>query len=101
MKPSSKTIFIAKDFSRFPAGRFITDGKFSGECFRNDFLLPALTTSEKVVVINLNGVLGYGSSWLAEAFNGKYLSDKEKNKLSFVSQDLSLIMEIKEYLYRV
>lgn len=63
------TLNIAKDFSRSPAGRFITDGPFSGEAFRENLLRPALANNAKVEV-DLNGSLGFGSSFLEEAFGG-------------------------------
>lgn len=76
----SKMISIAKDFSRSPAGRFKTDGPYSGEAFRDGFLWPALTENEGVEV-DLDGALGFGSSFLEEAFGGlvrKYgISSKE------------------------
>ncbi len=60
---------IAKQFSRSPAGRYLTDGPFSGQAFRENVLLPALKQSENVEV-QLDGVLGFGSSFLGEAFGG-------------------------------
>lgn len=67
---SSKTIYIAKDYSETPAGRYHpSDGQFTGERFRNDFLYPALKNNDRVEV-NLDGTLGYGSSFLEEAFGG-------------------------------
>jgi hypothetical protein len=63
------TISIANDFSDCPAGRFKTDGPFSGERFREEWLIPALKKAEEVEV-NLDGALGYGSSFLEEAFGG-------------------------------
>lgn len=60
---------IAKQFSRSPAGRYRADGPFSGEAFREDLLLPALNQSEAVEV-QLDGALGFGSSFLEEAFGG-------------------------------
>ena len=66
---TTRTINIAKDFSQTPAGRFVTDGPYSGERFRNEILLPALKNSDEVVV-NMTGVFGYGSSFLEEAFGG-------------------------------
>lgn len=66
---SDKLICIATDFSPFPAGRYSRDGDYSGEVFRNNFLLPALTKYERVVV-DLDGTDGMGSSFLEEAFGG-------------------------------
>jgi hypothetical protein len=63
------TIFVATDFSKFPAGRFYSDGEFSGQRFREEFLLPALRSSDNVKVI-LAGTKSYGSSFLEEAFGG-------------------------------
>lgn len=62
-------IDIAKNFSRTPAGRYQTDGLKSGESFRKECLLPALQNSDSVVV-HIDGIEGYGSSFLEEAFGG-------------------------------
>lgn len=62
-------ISIAKQFSEAPAGRHAKDGPYSGERFREEFLAPALEQNE-VVEIDLDGALGYGSSFLEEAFGG-------------------------------
>ncbi len=64
-----KIINIANDFTKFPSGRYKTDGKFSGEHFRDEHLLPKLKENDRVVV-NINNVRGYGSSFLEEAFGG-------------------------------
>lgn len=64
-----KTISIADDFSSAPAGRFPDDGPYNGTRFRDEFLLPALRSGEDVVV-SLDGVSGFGSSFLEEAFGG-------------------------------
>lgn len=65
---ATKTIVIARDFSKFPAGRYREDGKASGAAFR-DMLVDALQSAEGVVVI-FDGVAGFGSSFLEEAFGG-------------------------------
>ena len=44
-----KIINIRRDFSRYPAGRYIGDGPYNGQRFREDFLIPALKdNTEKV-----------------------------------------------------
>lgn len=65
----TKMIDIAKDFSPFVAGRYRTDGPWSGQRFLEEQLLPALKTGAKVCV-KLDGTLGLGSSFLEEAFGG-------------------------------
>ena len=69
MNLSTKIIIIAEDFSEFPAGRFREDGKWSGEAFRDDILVVALQDAEKVEVV-FDGVVGFGSAFLEEAFGG-------------------------------
>lgn len=63
------TINIAEDFSSSPAGRFPEDGPFNGTTFRENFLVPALTRGGRVFIV-LDGVSGFGSSFLEEAFGG-------------------------------
>lgn len=57
------------DFSEVPAGRFRTDGPFSGQRFREEVLLPILQQPGQVEV-RIDGTAGYGSSFLEEAFGG-------------------------------
>lgn len=84
------TIKIADQYSPTPAGRHISDGPFSGEQFRDKFLVPALTraaeTSDKVVVI-LDGAR-YLSSFLDEAFGGLVRVS------GFTKDQLALLLEI-------
>ena len=69
----TKLISIAKDFSRYPAGRSRRDGPFHAERFRDDMLVPALQGAAQQgdsVVVLLDGVYGYSSSFLEETFGG-------------------------------
>lgn len=66
---STTHISVAEQFSPFPAGRYYEDGPHSGQKFREEFLVPALKEG-KSLVVNLDGTLGYGSSFLEEAFGG-------------------------------
>lgn len=60
---------VAKQFSKLPGARYIRLGPNSGELFRKNFLLQPLREG-KTVVVELDGVRGYGSSFLEEAFGG-------------------------------
>lgn len=67
-------IRLAQEFSRYPGGRFRAMGPFSGEAFRDDLLVPALSRaiggSGGPVVVLLDGAAGYPASFLEEAFGG-------------------------------
>lgn len=64
-----REIVIARDFTTFPGGRYIVNGKGSGELFRKEFLIPVLEKSDRARV-HLDGAVGYPSSFLEEAFGG-------------------------------
>lgn len=68
-KSETKFINIAVDFSKYPAGRFVDDGDYNGTTFREKHLIPALENNPKVCVV-FDGVAGFGSSFLEEAFGG-------------------------------
>lgn len=92
---------VARDFSRYPAGRYKSDGPFSGERFRDELLVPAINSGARIT-IDLDGVRGFGSSFLEEAFGGLvrvgYQPELILQAFELESQDPSLIMEIKEYI---
>lgn len=62
-------ISILTDFSPYPTGRYREHGPHSGEALREDLLLHALREHPHVLV-DLNGVMDYASSFLEEAFGG-------------------------------
>ena len=69
----SAELSILQDFTEYPGPRYRADGPFSGELFREEILSPALREAiERRVplVVILDGVAGYGSSFLDEAFAG-------------------------------
>ena len=88
-----KTIDIGRDFSDAPLGRFKTDGEFSGQRFREEFLAPALRESAPVHV-RIDHAEGYGSSFLEEAFGGlvrieKFPKDELRHKLVIDLDDMA------------
>jgi hypothetical protein len=91
-----KTIKIATDYSETPLGRFPEDGKFNGTRFREEFLRPELEKQDKVEV-DIDGVEGYGSSFLEEAFGGLVrkgyftpASLKHKLEITFKDSDFKM-----------
>lgn len=61
------------EFSRFPSGRDADDGDFNGEKYREKILRPAVEKAIEEnlkIVVSLEGVLNFGSSFLEEAFGG-------------------------------
>lgn len=98
---TKKSIKVAEVFTRYPAGRYLADGPFSGEKFRQEFLVPALKAGE-CVTIDLDGTRGYGSSFLEEAFGGLVRLGYEPSTIMLTfdvqSSDESLIDEIKDYV---
>lgn len=67
-----RTIRIAQ-YARSPGGRFVSDGPYSGEWFRDEILIPALLSAVQErdrLEVELDGTSGYGSSFLEECFGG-------------------------------
>lgn len=64
-----KKVIKIVDFSRYPSGRVRADGPSSGEKFREEYLLPALKDFDRVI-IEIDGINGYPSSFTEEAFGG-------------------------------
>jgi hypothetical protein len=96
-------ISVAKDFSRFPAGRYLSHGPYPGEKFRDEILVPALREFE-LVQVDLDGTMGYGSSFLEEAFGGLvrergFTKEELHQRLSIQSvSDSSLVKEAWSYV---
>ncbi|WP_174275556.1 STAS-like domain-containing protein [uncultured Sphingomonas sp.] len=93
-------INVAKQFSRAPAGRYISDGPNSGERFRDQYLVPALKTNGELT-LELDGTRGYGSSFLEEAFGGLvrvgFAAVDLAKRIKFRTNDPSLVAEIESY----
>lgn len=84
------------DFSEFPGGRNRGDGPNSGQRFREEFLTPALQEYQTISV-NLDGAMGYGSSFLEEAFGGLI---REGFKFEDLKKRLTILASTKIYKER-
>lgn len=95
------TLYV-KNFSKYPGPRYIRLGDYSGEEFRESLLLPALNKGE--VTVNFDGVYGYGSSFLEEAFGGlarKGISADKLKKLRnnlICNDDPTIVIEVQSYI---
>ncbi|AKM48904.1 DUF4325 domain-containing protein [Edwardsiella anguillarum] len=81
-----KKISIVNEFSKSPYGRYPSDGKWNGQVFRQEILVPALNSHDKVIV-DLTGYNRYGRSFIDEAFGGLI---REEN---FTKSDLDKKLE--------
>jgi len=97
-----KLINVGQDFSRYPAGRYTNDGPYSGEAFRDRFLIPALSDINQKLVIELDDARGLGSSFLEEAFGGLvragFSADDLFKRIELRANDKSLVEEIHTYI---
>lgn len=98
----TRKINVATEFSTTPIGRYRTDGLFSGEVFREDVLVPALTDNDHTIVV-LDGIEGCGSSFLEEAFGGlvrehSFTPDALQEKLEISCVDTTFQEEIWGYI---
>jgi phosphomannomutase len=100
------TINIAEEFAAEPGARTYDDGPKSGQEFFDDLLRPrfaeALNKKEKLKVI-LDGVEGYASSFLNEAFRrlgNEFGPDIVMENLLIISNEIpKYARKIKESVY--
>lgn len=98
-------INVATDFSKTPGGRAIAEGRFSGEDFRINHLLPKYKQAKDkndILEIDLDGCYGFPTSFLEEAFGGlarelKSNSIMESIKITCIDEP-SIIREIEGYV---
>ncbi|MCD0156940.1 STAS-like domain-containing protein [Deinococcus sp. 6GRE01] len=99
---TEKHYYIADEFSKYPVGRIPADGKYNGERFRKEVLIPLIKSYDKVF-IHLDGTRGYGSSFLEESFGGlvRYFDTDAKNKISkliIVTRKPHWQQEVQQYI---
>lgn len=98
---ATSEIDIARRFTKYPAGRFRSDGRYSGEVFREDVLAPELRNG--MVEVIMDGTMGYGSSFLEEAFGGlvrihEFCPSDLRERLVIKTADKLLHQEIWSYI---
>lgn len=92
-------IKISDEYSSTPKGRYLKDGKYNGQKFRENFLENNFN-NYKIIIVDLDDLYGCPSSFREESFGGLariFGSDEVLNKLEFIANDLPpLINTIKE-----
>lgn len=96
----TKTIKISNEYSKTVKGRYHPkDGKYTGQRFREEFLQPIFNDYDKII-IDLDDLYGYPSSFREEAFGGLARLFPENDvlaKLEFICNDEPpLINQIKQ-----
>lgn len=98
-------IYKISNYTVTPGGRYRTDGKFSGEEFREDILrdlFKKVLENDDLLTIDLDNTYGYPSSFLEEAFGGlarEFNSDLVLKYMRFISDDDPIEIErIKKYV---
>ena len=95
---------IAKDFSPTPGGRYRAEGPHSGEKFRDTLLTPKFLEAEKHgkrLLIRLDHLAGYPTSFLDESFGGlaqKFTIKRVLSVLRFEAEKPYLIQDIHRYI---
>ena len=100
-----REISIAKDFSPTPGPRYMNEGPYSAEAFRNEHFDPAFEVvkdSGGILTVNLDGGLGFGTSFLEEIFGGavrKWTYELVKKHVRIISkQEPYLVDDINLYM---
>ena len=90
-------INVAKDFSDLPYGRTDVESTTNATKFKEEILIPAINKNPEKLIIDFNGVLGLGGSFVDEAFYDLYKSTRktkeELNNLIEIKSDSKHILE--------
>ncbi len=95
---AEKIIKISTDYTENPGGREKKEGPFSGEDFRKKFLEPFFNSRKKdeTLIIDLDGLNGYPSSFFEEAFGGiarLFSSETVLQSIRFVCNDNPMVID--------
>lgn len=96
---------IATNYTDTPGARYKSEGNFSGEDFRDNYLIPRINQAKAEntkVEINFDGGFGYPTSFLEEAFGGLVRKTKDKDILSYLTfisnEEPALVNEVIQYI---
>ena len=101
-----KVFRIVTEFGRTPSARKDEEGKLSGKALRNILkpLIRQCVEADVILVVDLDGTAGYGTSFLEEVFGGLIrnegfsLSDLKQHITFKTEEDPELEDEIWKYV---
>ena len=98
---------IAREFTLFPGPRFRTEGEHSGQEFREDLLRPRFLDAQRaggVLHVDLDGTVGYATSFLEEAFGGlarEFGPEKVTKGIEIICNDEPYLEDqVRDYILR-
>lgn len=97
-------IKVSTDYTKTPGFRHKSQGEFSGEDFREKFLEEYFIdpNDDRVIEIDLDGGLGYATSFLEEAFGGlarKFPNSNCIDRIKIIStEEPYLVEDIMSYI---
>lgn len=98
---------VAKEFTDTPGPRKRSEGEHSGQEFLEDVLRPRFLEARRtcvLLVINLDGAVGYPTSFLEEAFGGlarEFGSDEVERVIRLTCNDEPYLAgQIEKYIRR-
>ena len=100
-----ETLTIAKDYSKFPGGRYSEDGEGNATDFRENYLVPMLEKNAPFI-LDLNGVVYYPISFIDEVFGGlvrmkRYSEEQLIDLIKFKATDSNLFRTVENILEHI
>ena len=89
-----KHMIKISEFSETPYGRYKEDGNYCGEIFRDKYLKPALENARadnSQLIIDIDDVEGYGSSFLEEVFGGLIRLNLVPSNIDAIRKQIKII----------
>ena len=96
-------IDVAQEYTKTPGGRFIAEGEYSGEDFRERLLKPRFLEAQErgeTLTVILDGGYGYATSFLEEAFGGlaRELNSRDLKIKIISDEEPELVQKIAQYI---
>ena len=98
----SDIVIAVRTFTLDPGPRLRSEGKHSGQEYREDHLSPTFERAQKEnkrLIVDLDGTWGYPISFLEEAFGGLVRNHMRQGRFYNYRHELEIITKEEPYLY--